>query len=349
MTSKRKAFVLMPFRQPYDSYYAAIFRPALEAVGFSVTRADDIYTPRPVMLDIQESILSADLLLCELTGRSPNVFYELGLAHAAGKPTILVSTKAEDIPFDLRHVRVINYETQLAGWEAALRVAIEKAAQSVVASENVWPPALTHLANQVGGGQGSRAATVPQKGVELRGAVGKHDPRELDRPINLGFDGAIERGFPHGWFDSVGHVSEVSTSYAVRVVARDDSAPGMCLMMFKTTALPREFASVMQRFGASFLAGRTIRLEGEIRTRDVDGWAGFWLRADGEDVPNIFFDNMNGRRVEGTVNWEKHAVEARLPSDTYWLNIGVIFQGSGVVWSDNLRLLLWNDGTWIDV
>jgi hypothetical protein len=44
-----------------------------------------------------------------MSERNPNVFYELGLAHAIGKPAILVAKTEEDIPFDLRHVRVIVY------------------------------------------------------------------------------------------------------------------------------------------------------------------------------------------------------------------------------------------------
>ena len=72
MNSKpKRAFVLMPFKQPYDSYFTEIFRPALESSGYIVGRADDIYASRPVMLDVQESILSADLLLCEMSGRNP--------------------------------------------------------------------------------------------------------------------------------------------------------------------------------------------------------------------------------------------------------------------------------------
>jgi hypothetical protein len=121
-------------------------------------------------------------------------------------------------------------------------------------------------------------------------------------------------------------------------------------MMFKTAAGPAEFGSIMQRFRADFLAGSTVRLEGDIRTQDVSEWAGLWLRADGEETPNIFFDNMSGHKVGGSIAWTRHAVEGRLPSDVAWLNLGVVLSGNGVVWADNLRLLRWaHDGTWIDV
>jgi hypothetical protein len=142
MDNSRRAFVLMPFGPPFNSYYPAIFKPALEAVGYDVTRADDLFKPQPIMLDIQESILAADLILCEMSGRNPNVFYELGLAHAVGKPAILISRREEDIPFNLRHVRVILYDFTEAGWEAKLRADIEAAAQVVATSNKIWPPPL---------------------------------------------------------------------------------------------------------------------------------------------------------------------------------------------------------------
>jgi hypothetical protein len=56
------------------------------------------------------------------------------------------------------------------------------------------------------------------------------DPRVLDRPINLGFDGAVELGIPHGWFDSDGHVCGVSTDYSISAVHRGDGVAGKCLM-----------------------------------------------------------------------------------------------------------------------
>lgn len=337
---KLKAFVLMPFKQPFDSYYSAIFRPALESRGFEVHRGDDIYTPRPVMLDIQESIMASDIVLCEMTGRNPNVFYELGLAHAAGKPAILLTANEEDIPFDLRHVRVICYETQMAGWEDRLRRSIENAAAAAIQSDNRWPPPL------IGKGQ----VTHDLGGRAQPPSDSHEDPRIVARPINLGFDGAVDRGFPHGWFDSHLYVTGVSRDYAVRVVERDDGVPGLCLMMFKANSKPGEFGSVMQRFRAKFLAGCSIRLQGQLRTEAVSGWAGLWLRADGEEIPDLFFDNMSGHKATGTSAWTTYVLEAQLPRETAWLNLGIVLSGKGTVWADTLRLARWDDiGEWTDL
>jgi hypothetical protein len=138
----KSAFVLMPFCDPYNSYYEAIFKPALEDSGYRVSRADDLFEARPIILSIQTSILEADLLLCEMSGRNPNVFYELGLAHAIGRPAILVSHIDDDIPFDLRHIRVITYNYSLAGWEAKLREDIRQAVRDTNNRETIWPPPL---------------------------------------------------------------------------------------------------------------------------------------------------------------------------------------------------------------
>jgi hypothetical protein len=164
----------MPFTEPYDSYYTAIFRPALESAGYDTTRADDVFTPRPVILDIQRAIQDADLILCEMSQRNPNVFYELGLSHAIGKPAILVARKEEDIPFDLRHIRVIIYDYTRPGWEATLKNSITKAATAVTDSSEIWPPAMS---------------ASPDRQVGLRAFVHEiaFNLSEIDRFLSYGF------------------------------------------------------------------------------------------------------------------------------------------------------------------
>jgi len=129
----------MPFSAPYDSYYSDIFKPTLADNGYIVKRADDMFGPRPVMDDIRASILESDVLLCEMTGKNPNVFYELGLAHAIGKQVILVSQEKEDIPFDLRHVRVLLYDAKATGWSEKLRDNIRRALIELERDGHSWP------------------------------------------------------------------------------------------------------------------------------------------------------------------------------------------------------------------
>ncbi len=53
--------------------------------------------------------------------KNPNVFYELGLAHAANKPVVFTAARVDDVPFDLRHLRVIVYEVREPEWASKLR------------------------------------------------------------------------------------------------------------------------------------------------------------------------------------------------------------------------------------
>jgi hypothetical protein len=156
---------------------------------------------------------------------------------------------------------------------------------------------------------------------------------------------------PVGWFNSFGHVSGVSTDYRIRLVRRStDSASGTCAVLEKGTAVEGEFGSLMQRCPGRMLAGRTIRIEGELRTENVSGWAGLWLRADADDEPNLFFDNMSRRPVVGTTNWTRYFIDAPLPMNTAWLNYGIVLVGAGVVFADDIRILVWNaDGRWQEV
>ena len=132
-------FVLMPFGDYYDSYYSELYTPAIRDAGFDPVRADGIFTTGTVIEQIWERIKKAKVLLAELTGKNPNVFYELGLAHAIGKPIILISGKLEDVPFDLRHVRIITYDVFQPKWgeklskdiTAHLRSARDEPIQSV--------------------------------------------------------------------------------------------------------------------------------------------------------------------------------------------------------------------------
>jgi hypothetical protein len=140
--SDKHAFILMPFSEPYNSYYAHIFKPALEAAGFRVSRDDDIFSPTPIITDIQQSIVHSDIILCEVSERNPNVFYELGMAHAIGKPALLVSRNKHDIPFDLQHIRHILYNTEEATWKEHLHEDIRKAALSVLSVTEIYPPPL---------------------------------------------------------------------------------------------------------------------------------------------------------------------------------------------------------------
>jgi hypothetical protein len=117
-------FVMMPFGEWNDIYYKEIYVPAIKEAGFEPVRGDEIFSSGSVVEQIWEQIEKAKVLLADLTGKNANVFYELGLAHAAQKPVVFTSGVLDDVPFDLRHLRVIIYDHREPNWNLKLRASI---------------------------------------------------------------------------------------------------------------------------------------------------------------------------------------------------------------------------------
>ena len=126
----RNCFVLMPFSSPFDGIWQQVIRPTVIGHGDACRRADDVFAPGSIIEDILTSIRQADYLVADLTGRNPNVYYELGFAHALNKLVILLTQHLSDIPFDLRSQRIIEYQDTVAG-AAQLRTALERFLKSV--------------------------------------------------------------------------------------------------------------------------------------------------------------------------------------------------------------------------
>ncbi|MBW9220912.1 hypothetical protein KKP91_01705 [Methanothermococcus sp. SCGC AD-155-M21] len=107
----------MPFDEKFLPIYDSIIKRVVGSFKLRCTRADEIFDTKPIIEDILEHIQEARVIIADLTGRNPNVFYELGLAHAMGKEVILITQNLEDVPFDIKHYRCIDYEDSVAGAE----------------------------------------------------------------------------------------------------------------------------------------------------------------------------------------------------------------------------------------
>jgi len=132
VASTETCFVMMPFGPPLARYYEMLYKPAIKKAGLQPVRADaEIFGTGKIMDQVWAGIRRAKVLLAELTSRNPNVFYELGLAHALQKPVVLVSANEEDVPFDLRHIRVIYYDVSDPFWGDKL---ITKIAENILSA-----------------------------------------------------------------------------------------------------------------------------------------------------------------------------------------------------------------------
>jgi hypothetical protein len=100
--------VMMPFDAGFASVYAALQGAAAE-VGMTCLRADDIWLNHHIMDDIINLIWRAQVVVGDLTGKNPNVFYEAGISHTLGREVIQIAQSMDDIPFDLRSIRSVRY------------------------------------------------------------------------------------------------------------------------------------------------------------------------------------------------------------------------------------------------
>ncbi len=113
----KKCFVAMPFSSSeLNDIYEYFVKPSLESgCDLHCERGDDVFGSNVIMEDIRYAIASCRVVIADLTGRNPNVFYEVGIAHTLDKEVLLLSQSMEDVPFDLRHRRVLVYENTPRG------------------------------------------------------------------------------------------------------------------------------------------------------------------------------------------------------------------------------------------
>jgi hypothetical protein len=114
----RTCFVLMPFRDDLDPVYTDHIKVVCDELHIDCQRADDIFRNTAIIEDIWEAINTAHVIVADLTGKNPNVFYEVGVAHTVGKKVILITQSIDHVPFDLRHLRHVQYEYTPRGMDA---------------------------------------------------------------------------------------------------------------------------------------------------------------------------------------------------------------------------------------
>lgn len=100
--------VMMPFSFEFNAAYAAI-KEATSSCGLRCLRADDIWEDTTIVQDIFSLIFRAQVVVVDFTNKNANVMYETGVAHTLGKHVVPISQSLDDVPFDMRHHRVLRY------------------------------------------------------------------------------------------------------------------------------------------------------------------------------------------------------------------------------------------------
>lgn len=96
------------------------------------------------------------------------------------------------------------------------------------------------------------------------------------------------------------------------------------------------WAALAQPVSAQNYLGQRIRFRAAVKTQDVTGWAGLWMRVDNQAGRTIAFYNSFDKPIKGSTDWQERSVVLDVPQDAAMIVFGVINNGSGQVWIDRL-------------
>jgi len=187
MDKSKNCFVISPIgaadtpqRKKADNVLNYIFRPALEPLGYTVTRADEISQPGSITLQVLERVLESELVIADLTDHNPNVFYELAVRHASQKPVIHVIASDQKIPFDVADLRTIPIDIDLEGADRARKHIVAQAKEIEAGNLGETPVKLAGVLKHLTGGKSDEKVILKQilDGItELRSDFRKDIPQ----------------------------------------------------------------------------------------------------------------------------------------------------------------------------
>jgi hypothetical protein len=99
----------------------------------------------------------------------------------------------------------------------------------------------------------------------------------------------------------------------------------------------KSWGTLMQMFSAENYLGKRVRLQARVKTKDVSGWAGLWMRVDGPGSITAFY-NSQDKPIKGSADWQLRSVVLDVAPDSRSIAFGVIHNGSGEVWMDDVKL-----------
>lgn len=135
---------------------------------------------------------------------------------------------------------------------------------------------------------------------------------------------ASHAGTPKGWW------AAPSEEYKVGVEEGSEIGKPAAYVDAVVPA-PSRFFALNQTLSADNYRSKRVRLMGQIKTKDVEKWAGFWLRAD-DEKKIVAFDNMQRRGITGTTDWQSAEIVLDIPAEAEKLTFGLILDGKGKAW-----------------
>jgi len=138
----KTCFVISPIgpegseiRDRADQIFRHVIVPSVEAFGFVALRADQISEPGLITTQVIQHIVEDPLVVADLTGANPNVFYELAIRHVIRKPLVQIIQRGEKIPFDVAPMRVVQVDHTNLDIAAKARDEIKRHIESMVSED----------------------------------------------------------------------------------------------------------------------------------------------------------------------------------------------------------------------
>jgi hypothetical protein len=137
---KKQVFVISPIGKKesedykkFDAVLKTMIKPAIDEIDktLRILRADQISQPGSFIKDILEQLQNSYIVIANLTGLNPNVFYELGVRHSLSNRTIMITEDLSTLPSDLKEYRVIEYSAELTAIES-FKEDLKKAIKSII-------------------------------------------------------------------------------------------------------------------------------------------------------------------------------------------------------------------------
>ncbi|MDZ7625852.1 MAG: hypothetical protein U5J96_15580 [Ignavibacteriaceae bacterium] len=139
---------------------------------------------------------------------------------------------------------------------------------------------------------------------------------------------------PDGWFPAGSNPSEYEMGIDNSIFQNGQA----CAFIKSKSPKENQFGTLMQTINAENYLGKRLMLSGYIKSEDVKGWSGMWMRIDGESNQQLGFDNMQDKVIKGTTDWKKYEIVLDIPANSTTINYGVLLGGDGEVWFDNFEL-----------
>lgn len=146
-----KCFIICPIGEPNsaerirsDKLLKHIITPVAEP-RFKVVRPDKIAKPGVITDQIIQNLLTAPLVVADLTGSNANVFYELAIRHATRKAFVQVIEQGERIPFDNFNMRTVQYGFDIEAVDRCKAELTEQIEDAIKNTGNLTSPISTSL------------------------------------------------------------------------------------------------------------------------------------------------------------------------------------------------------------